>query len=73
VLYLGIFPGALAASLWGFVISRMPASRAANLLFLAPALAFLIAWVWLGEIPTATALAGGVLVVGGVVIVNARR
>ena len=73
VLYLGIFPGAIAASLWGFVISRMPASRASNLLYLAPALAFTIAWVWLGEKPTTLAVAGGALVVAGVVVVNARR
>jgi drug/metabolite transporter (DMT)-like permease len=41
-------------------------------LYLVPAAALLIAWLWLGERPQALALLGGVLVVAGVVVVNRR-
>lgn len=70
VLYLGVVPGALGYVTWGFGLSRIPASMAGTYLYLVPAFAMAIAWLWLGEIPTLVSLVGGVLVVLGVVIVN---
>jgi drug/metabolite transporter (DMT)-like permease len=70
VLYMGIFPGAIAYVAWSVALSRLPASVAGSFLYLVPAFAVLIAWFWLGEIPAAMALAGGVLVALGVYVVN---
>jgi drug/metabolite transporter (DMT)-like permease len=73
VVYLGVFPGAVAYVTWAYVLSRVPASRAGSYLYLSPVLAVLVAWAWLDELPGWTALAGGVVVVAGVALVNAPR
>jgi len=70
VLFLGVFPAALAYVTWAIVLNSMPASRASSVLFLVPVVAFLVGWVMLGEIPTAVDVVGGVLAMGGVLIVN---
>jgi drug/metabolite transporter (DMT)-like permease len=70
VVYLGIAPAALAYATWAYVLSRLPAGRASSLLYGVPVMAFLVAWVWLGETPTAIDLLGGALALSGVVVVN---
>lgn len=73
VVYMGIFPGALGYVCWSYVLSRLPASRAGTFLYLVPAVALFIAWLWLGERPEVIALLGGVLIVAGVIVVNIQR
>ena len=70
MVYLGIGPAALACVTWPVVLSRLPASRASSILFVVPVVAFLVGWVWLGEAPTMNDLAGGILAMGVVALVN---
>jgi len=72
VLYLGVFPGAVAYALWSYALSRMPASSLSTFLYFQPVNAIVIAWIWLGEIPATLALIGGVISLAGVVVVNTR-
>ena len=70
VVYLGAGPAALAYVTWAIVLSRLPASRASSLLFAVPVVAFLVGWAWLGETPTLLDIAGGLLAMSGVALVN---
>lgn len=72
VVYMGIFPGAIGYVSWAFVLAHLPASKAGSFLYLVPVVAIIIAWAWLGEIPTVLAAIGGVLVLLGVILVNVR-
>ena len=58
--------------IWTYALSRAPASMVASFLYLVPVSAIFIAWVWLGEIPLALSLVGGVLSLVGVVLVNTQ-
>jgi drug/metabolite transporter (DMT)-like permease len=70
VVYLGIFPGALGYIAWSYALSRLTASSASSYLYLVPPLTIGMAWAWLGELPTVTALIGGGFALAGVVLVN---
>ena len=70
VIYLGLVPSALGFVLWGFAAARLSTATLTSLLYLVPPVAVLIAWIWLREVPTLVELAGGLLVLCGVVIVT---
>lgn len=70
--YLGVFPAAVGYVAWAYVLARRPVARTTSFLYLVPPLATFIGWLWLGELPSWLALAGGGLGVLGVVLVKRR-
>lgn len=70
---LGVFPSAIAYTLFALALSRAPATLVTAYLYLIPVVALLLSWWWLGEVPTLLTVAGGAVVVVGLVIVNAAK
>lgn len=73
VIYLGIGPTAIAYATWAFVLARLPVSYAAGFLYLVPIIAFIIAWIWLGQVPSSLTVLGGAVTLFGVVMVADRE
>ncbi|WP_017585206.1 DMT family transporter [Nocardiopsis ganjiahuensis] len=68
LVYLGLFPTALAFTTWAFALSRMPAGRLGATTYLVPALVVAMSWALLGETPVPGALLGGALCLVGVAV-----
>lgn len=66
VIYLGLFPTVIAYFAIAYITAESGASEAASSLYLTTAASFLIAWIWLGEVPAPLTVAGGVITLIGV-------
>ncbi|MDR7085642.1 drug/metabolite transporter (DMT)-like permease [Aeromicrobium panaciterrae] len=73
LVFLGIFPTAIGFSTWAYALKRLTAGQVASTTYLVPAVATLISWAYLGEIPTALAFIGGGLCLLGVTITRLKR
>jgi drug/metabolite transporter (DMT)-like permease len=65
-IYLGLFPTVIAYFALAYITAKSGASEAASSLYLTPAVSFLIAWIWLGEIPDVWTVIGGLITLFGV-------
>jgi drug/metabolite transporter (DMT)-like permease len=70
--YLGLFPTALAFSLWAFALRYTDAGKQAITTFLVPLITAVMAWVLLDEAPPALAFAGGALCIVGVLLTRRK-
>src|SRR3954447_16008604 len=71
VVYLGVFPTAIAFSTYAFALSKMSASSLSVTTYLVPPITVGLSWLFLSEVPPAMAYVGGALCLVGVAL--ARR
>jgi drug/metabolite transporter (DMT)-like permease len=71
VVYLGVFPTAIAFTTFAYALRTMTASSLGVTTYLVPPITILMGWLFLDEVPPAMAYVGGVLALVGVAV--ARR
>jgi drug/metabolite transporter (DMT)-like permease len=72
VLYLGLFPTALAFTTWAYALARTTAGRMGATTYVVPALAVVMSWLFLGEVPRWLTFLGGLLCLAGVGVARSR-
>lgn len=72
MVYLGVFPTAVAFSTWAYALARTDAGRLSATTLTVPAIAIVMSWVLLGELPTVLGMLGGSLCLLGVAISRRR-
>jgi drug/metabolite transporter (DMT)-like permease len=72
LVYLGVFPTAIAFTTWAYALSLIDAGKLAATTYLVPGTTILISWLVLSEIPTIWGLAGGVVCLVGVGLTRRR-
>lgn len=73
VVYLGVFPTALAFLTWAYALARTTAAKMGATTYVVPTIVVLMSWVVLDEVPGWLTLAGGVLCLAGVAVSRVRR
>lgn len=72
VVYLGIFPTAVAFITWAYALARTTAAKMGATTYVVPAIVIVMSWLLLDEIPGWLTLAGGVLCLAGVAVSRSR-
>jgi drug/metabolite transporter (DMT)-like permease len=72
VIYLGLFPTAIAFSTYAFALSHMSAGNLSVTTYLVPPITVGLSWVFLAEVPPAMAYVGGALCLVGVALARRR-
>ena len=72
IVYLGIFPTAIAFTTWSFALARTEAGRLGSTTFLVVPIAVLLGWLVLGETPPVIAIGGGALCIVGAALARRR-
>ena len=72
VVWLGVFPSAIAFVTWAYALSHADAGTFALSTFLVPFITTLIAWLVLDEVPPVLAFAGGLMCIAGVLLTRRK-
>lgn len=70
VVYLGIFPAALAYIAWSYILQRMSVAHTVSYLYLMPFAAAIMGWLLLDEAPALISVLGALVAIAGVWLVN---
>jgi len=72
VVYLGVFPTAIAFTTWAYALRSIPAGRLGVTTYAVPAIVIGMSWLMLAEVPAWGALAGGAMCLVGVAVARRR-
>ena len=72
MVYLGVFPTALAFTTWAYALARTTAGRMGATTYAVPALVVLMSWLFLDEVPALLTVGGGLLCLAGVAVSRRR-
>ena len=72
VVYLGVFPTALAFTTWAYALARTTAGRMGATTYVVPAMVVLMSWLLLDEVPGWLTLLGGAICLAGVGVSRSR-
>ncbi|BEL12809.1 DMT family transporter [Actinoplanes sichuanensis] len=72
VVYLGVFPTAIAFTTWAYALARTTAGKMGSTTYAVPAVVVLLSWLILGEVPGWLTLLGGALCLAGVAVSRSR-
>ncbi|HEU5470221.1 MAG TPA: DMT family transporter [Actinophytocola sp.] len=72
MVYLGLFPTALAFTTWGYALHRLRAGTLGATTYVVPVLVVALSWIVLREVPGALTVAGGLLCLAGVAVSRMR-
>jgi drug/metabolite transporter (DMT)-like permease len=72
MVYLGIFPTALAFTTWAYALARTTAGKMGATTYAVPALVVLMSWLLLDEVPALLTVGGGLLCLAGVAVSRMR-
>jgi drug/metabolite transporter (DMT)-like permease len=73
IVYLGVFPAALAFTTWACALSRTTATKMGAAACLAGVVTVLLAWAFLDQVPAWLSLAGGAACLAGVAVTRSKR
>ncbi|CAM3529008.1 DMT family transporter [Nocardioides zeicaulis] len=72
VVYLGVFPTAIAFTTWAFALTHTDAGALSLTTFLVPLIATFVAWVTIDEVPPSLTFVGGALAIVGVLMTRRK-
>ncbi|CAM5564822.1 membrane protein [Streptomyces spiroverticillatus] len=72
MVYLGIFPSALAFTTWAYALKRTTAGKMGATTYAVPAIVVLMSWLLLDEVPGWITLLGGAVCLAGVAVSRSR-
>jgi drug/metabolite transporter (DMT)-like permease len=72
VIYLGVFPTAIAFTTWAYALARTTAGKMGATTYVVPAIVVGMSWLILDEVPGWLTLAGGALCLAGVAVSRRR-
>jgi len=72
-IYIGVFPSAVAYTIFAFALSRVPVTMVAAALYMVPVFSLIASWLLVGEVPGPLTVVGGAVAIGGIVLLNVAK
>ena len=73
MIYLGVFPTALAFTTWAYALARTTAGKMGATTYIVPAVVVVMSWIALREVPGWLTFVGGALCLAGVAVSRTRK